>query len=153
MKETQDQRNQRLQDSGACGQAILALIKEFGSSIVVAEKIGVTGSTFSMWASKGKISMRGATLLAEALGRRREEFRPDLSAEQWNRAFPGPAPGKPAEQSSDDAKLLASAAEKFGGTVALCASLGVTIQLYHCWKTRGKIPARRLAEVKELAAR
>lgn len=151
MRETREERDQRLTAGGDRGKALLSLINDFGSSVLIAEKIGVSSSMVGAWISSGKISMRGATILAEKLGRTREEFRPDLTAEDWLRAFPGPIPGQPAISETDDAKLLVSVAEKFGGTAALCQALNITIPTFHCWKTRGKIPTRRMAAVKELA--
>lgn len=150
-KESKEDAEKRLKESGAPARALLALLEEFRSSVLLAEKIGVNRSVIYMWKRNGKVSMRGATLLAEKLGRTKEEFRPDLKPEDWARDFPGPVPGQPAANATDDAKLLVSAAQKFGGTAALCAKLGITIQTFHMWKSRGKIPNRRFAGVQELA--
>lgn len=153
MKETSEQRNQRLADSGPLGRVLLDLINEYGSISLMAEKTGITKSAAWRWAEKGKISMRGATTLAEKLGRKREEFRPDLTAEQWNSAFRGPVPGQAKKEHSGDIKILLSTAYKFGGTKKFCAEIGASITNYHCWKTRGKVPPQWMEKVKELAAR
>lgn len=153
MRESIQQRNSRLAQSGDCGRALLSVINEFGSSVLVAEKIGFQGTVVSTWVQHGKISMRGAVALAEATGREKEEFRPDLSAKDWQRRFPGPVPGQPAVIDSEDAQLLASLANDLGGVPILCKKLGISISIYHNWKSRGKIPARRREEVRELASK
>lgn len=151
MRESTERRNARLRKSGGRGRVLLALIEEFGSSVLLAEKIGVSSSVVGAWVSLGKISMRGANLLAEKLNRPREEFRPDLSAEDWDRAFPGPVPGKPAANDTDDAKLLVSLAQQSGGVPALCKKLDISISIFHNWKSRGKIPTRKRESVRALA--
>lgn len=153
MRESQEQRNARLKKSGDCGRALLAVIQEFGSSVLLAEKIGVKNSVIGMWVRLGKISMRGAMLLAEATGREKEEFRPDLGEKDWQRKFPGPVPGQAAANDSEDGKLLAALAHDYGGVPSLCKELGVSISIFHNWKSRGKIPVRRREAIRALAAK
>jgi DNA-binding transcriptional regulator YdaS (Cro superfamily) len=153
MRESLQQRNARLAQSGDCGRALLSVIQEFGSSVLLAEKIGVASTVISTWVQLEKISMRGARLLAEATGREKEEFRPDLSAKDWERKFPGPVPGQDSIKDSEDARLLADLAKKFGGVPRLCGVLGVSVSIYHNWKSRGKIPVRRRETIRALAAK
>ncbi|MNP00713.1 hypothetical protein D3C76_925080 [compost metagenome] len=152
MRESLQERNNRLKASGDCGRVLLSVIEEHGSSVLVAEKIGVKSSVVGMWVRLGKISMRGAKLLAEKTGREKEEFRPDLKAKDWERKYPGPTPGQPAVIDSEDAQLLANLAHDRGGVPALCSELDISISIYHNWKSRGKIPARRREAVRALAA-
>ena len=147
MRETVQQRNSRLAQSGDCGRVLLSVINEFGSYVLLAKKIGVSNTVISTWAHHGKISMRGARLLAEATGREKEEFRPDLSSKDWERKFPGPIPGQAAVNETEDAQLLAALAHDFGGVPALCKKLDISISIFHNWKSRGKIPARRREEI------
>ncbi len=153
MRESIQQRNSRLAQAGDCGRALLSVINEFGSSVLVAEKIGVNSTVVSTWVQHEKISMRGAKLLAEATGREKEEFRPDLSSKDWERKFPGPIPGQPAVIDSEDAQLLADLAHDLGGVPVLCKKLDISISIFHNWKSRGKIPARQREAVKALASK
>ncbi len=150
MRESLQDRNERLRKSGDCGRVLLSVIEEFGSSVLVAEKIGVNSTVVSTWVQHEKISMRGAKLLAEATGREKEEFRPDLSAKDWERKFPGPVPGQASANDSEDAKLLADIAHDMGGVTSVCKALDISASIYHNWKSRGKIPARRREQVKAL---
>lgn len=150
MRETKEERTRRLMLTPQ-GAALANLLTEFGSSVLLAEKIGVTSSVVAAWINLGKISMRGASLLTDKLGRPVESFRPDLTEADWRRAFPGPVPGVPAINRTDDAKLLAKLAYQFGGVTALCRKLDISSTMFHNWKSRGKIPSRRLEQIKELA--
>lgn len=150
MRETIQQRDARLARSSDCGRALLSVIREFGSSVLVAEKIGVNSTVVSTWVQHEKISMRGARLLADATGREKEEFRPDLSAKDWERKFPGPIPGKEVVSGTEDAKLLADLSHDFGSVTALCKKLDISVSIFHNWKSRGKIPARRREAVRAL---
>lgn len=147
MRESLQDRNERLKSSGDCGRVLLSVIEEFGSCVLVAEKIGLRSSVVGMWVQKEKISMRGARLLAEATGREKEEFRPDLSSKDWERRYPGPIPGQSPASGNEDAKLLSELAGYVGGVSALCAKLGIPVGIFHNWKSRGKIPARRREEI------
>lgn len=153
MRESLQDRNERLKNSGDCGRALLSVIEEFGSSVLVAEKIGVNSTVVSTWVQHEKISMRGARLLAEATGRKKEEFRPDLSAKDWERRFPGPVPGKAVVSGSEDARLLADLAHDLGGVAAFCKKLDISVSIFHNWKSRGKIPARRREAIRLMAAK
>lgn len=146
MRESLQDRNERLRNSGDCGRVLLSVIEEFGSCVLVAEKIGLRSSVVGMWVQKEKISMRGARLLAEATGREKEEFRPDLSSKDWERRYPGPIPGQSSVGSTEDAMLLAALANRIGVST-LCTKLGIPVGIFHNWKSRGKIPARRREEI------
>lgn len=152
MRETLEDRNTRLTNSGDRGRALLALLTEFGSSVLLAEKIGVGSSVVGAWVGAGKVSMRGAELIAEKLVRCRGEFRPDLSEQDWERAYPGRVPGQSATNETEDAKLLMSLSSQFGGVASLCAELGISIGNFHNWKSRGKIPTRKRESVRSLAS-
>lgn len=149
MRESLQNRNDRLSQTD-CGRVLLSVINEFGSSVLVAEKIGLRSSVVGMWVQKEKISMRGARLLASVTGREKEEFRPDLTSKDWERRYPGPIPGEPSVNEAEDVKLLVSAASNSGGVSALCEKLGIPVGIFHNWKSRGKIPARRREEVRAL---
>ena len=150
MRESLQDRNKRLKRT-AQGKVIIALLAEYGSSVALAKAAGVNPDSVARWIAEGKISMRGATSLAEATGRDRKEFRPDLSDADWPTAFPGPVPGAPPKNWTKDAKLLIKAAKKNGPVSALCESLGISVGNFHTWKTRGKIPAAHRAAIEALA--
>lgn len=152
MRESKEARDERLRRSGLCGRVLLHTIEEFGSSVLLSEAIGFSSTVVSTWVQHAKISMRGAVALAEATGRTKEYFRPDLSAEEWNRRFPGPIPNQPPEANNEDSKLLADLAKAMGGVRPFCMAAGTTVSIFHNWKSRGKIPARRREAIKALAA-
>jgi hypothetical protein len=90
------------------------------------------------------MSRRAAVTLAKKTGRMKEEFRPDLTAEEWARNFTGPVPGIPPVATTDDAKLLVRLAEQFGSVKDLCAAAFISVGAYHTYKSRGRIPAIKL---------
>lgn len=126
------------------GRALASVIAEFGSNAELARATGFRPAAVGMWVQRGYMSRRAAYTLAEATGREKEEFRPDLSAEEWARDFAGPVPGQPAVATTKDAKLLVNLAEQFGSVKALCAAAFISVSDYHTYKSRGRIPAIKL---------
>jgi hypothetical protein len=132
------------------GLALASVIAEYGSNAELARATGFGPAAVAMWVQRGYMSRRAAYTLAEVTGREKEEFRPDLTAEEWARDFAGPVPGCPPKPTTADAKLLVSLAEQFGSVKALCAAAYCSVSDYHTWKTRGKIPLIKLPTLLEL---
>lgn len=126
------------------GRALASLITEYGSNAELARATGFRPAAVGMWVQRGYMSRRAAYTLAEVTGRMKEEFRPDLTAEEWARDFAGPVPGTPPVAATQDAKLLVSLAEQFGSVKDLCAAAFCSVSDFHTWKTRGRIPAIKL---------
>ncbi len=126
------------------GRALASVIAEFGSSAALARATGFRPAAVGMWVQRGYMSRRAAYTLAEATGREKEEFRPDLSVEEWDRDFAGPIPGQPPVATTKDAKLLVKLAEQHGSVKGLCEAAFISVSDYHTWKTRGRIPAIKL---------
>lgn len=126
------------------GRALASLIEEYGSAAALGRAVGVCQPAAALWVKKGCISRRAAVTLAEKTGRMKEEFRPDLTAEEWARDFAGPVPGMPPVAATDDAKLLVKLAKQFGSVSDLCAAAFCSVSDYHTWKSRGRIPAIKL---------
>lgn len=126
------------------GRVLASLIEEYGSAAALGRAVGVCQPAAALWVKKGYMSRRAACTLAEITGRMKEEFRPDLTAEEWARDFEGPVPGRPPVATTKDAKLLISLAKQFGSVKALCAAAFISVGDYHTYKTRGRIPAIKL---------
>lgn len=126
------------------GRALASVIAEFGSSAALARATGFRPAAVGMWVQRGYMSRRAAYTLAEATGRMKEEFRPDLSESEWDQEFPGPNPGMKPVADSQDAKLLVNLAEQFGSVKDLCAAGFFSVSDFHTWKSRGRIPAIKL---------
>lgn len=126
------------------GRALASLIAEYGTSANLAKATGFGTAAVGMWIQRGYISRRAAYTLAEVTGRMKEEFRPDLTADEWAKEFPGPVPGEPPVAKSKDAKLLVKLAKQFGSVRALCDAAFITVGDYHTYKSRGRIPAIKL---------
>lgn len=126
------------------GRALASVIDEYGSSAALARATGFRPAAVGMWVQRGYMSRRAAYTLAEATGRMKEEFRPDLTAEEWAREFAGPVPGTPPVAQTQDARLLIGLAKQFGSVKGLCAAAFCSVQDYHTWKSRGRIPAIKL---------
>ena len=126
------------------GRALASLIAEYGSNAELARATGFRRDAVGMWVQRGYISRRAAYTLEEVTGRMKEEFRPDLTAEEWAREFAGPVPGQPPVVTTQDAKLLVQLATQFGSVKALCAAAFITVSDYHTYKSRGRIPAIKL---------
>lgn len=126
------------------GRALASVIAEFGSNAELARATGFRPAAVGMWIQRGYMSRRAAYTLAEATGREKEEFRPDLTAEEWAREFAGPVPGEPPLVTTQDAKLLVSLAKQFGSVKALCEAAFINVSDYHTYKSRGRIPAIKL---------
>lgn len=126
------------------GRALASLIAEYGSAAALGREVGVCQPAAALWVKKGCMSRRAAVTLAEKTGRMKEEFRPDLTAEEWARDFAGPVPGAPPVATTQDAKLLISLAKQFGSVKALCSAAFISVSDYHTYKSRGRIPAIKL---------
>lgn len=126
------------------GRALASLIAEYGSNAGLARATGFRPAAVGMWVQRGYISRRAAYTLAEVTGRMKEEFRPDLSIEEWVRDFAGPIPGQPPIAITNDAKLLVKLAKQFGSVQALCEAAFCRVSDYHTYKSRGKIAAIKL---------
>lgn len=126
------------------GRALASVIAEYGSSAALGRATGFGPAAVGMWIQRGYMSRRAAYRIAEATGRMKEEFRPDLSEAEWDQEFPGPNPGIKPEPTTQDAKLLVALADQFGSVKALCAAAFITVGDYHTYKTRGRIPAIKL---------
>lgn len=124
--------------------ALESLIKEYGSAAELGRVVGVSQPAAAMWVKRGYISRRAACTLAEITGRMKEEFRPDLSKEEWAHGFAGPVPGQPPVATTRDAKLLVNLAKQFGSVKDLCAAAFISVSDYHTYKSRGRIPAIKL---------
>lgn len=125
-------------------RALQSLIDEYGSNAALARATGFSSGAVAMWVQRGYMSRRAAYTLAEVTGRMKEEFRPDLTAEEWAKDFAGPVPGEKPEPTTQDAKLLVQLAKQYGSVKALCAAAFITVGDYHTYKTRGRIPAIKL---------
>lgn len=126
------------------GRVLASLIAEYGSAAALGRVVGVCQPAAALWVKRGYMSRRAAFTLAEITGREKEEFRPDLTAEEWAREFPGPNPGVKPVAITDDAKLLVNLAEQFGSVKDLCAAAFISVSDYHTYKSRGRIPAIKL---------
>lgn len=126
------------------GRALASLIAEYGTAAELARATGFRATAVAMWVQRGYMSRRAAYTLAEVTGREKEEFRPDLTAEEWAKDFAGPVPGEKPEVITQDAKLLVQLAKQYGSVKALCAAAFITVGDYHTYKTRGRIPAIKL---------
>lgn len=126
------------------GRALASVIAEYGGNAALARATGFRRDAVGMWVQRGYMSRRAAYRLAEATGRMKEEFRPDLSEAEWDQEFPGPNPGIKPVAATSDAKLLIALADQFGSVKALCAAASITVGDYHTYKTRGRIPAIKL---------
>lgn len=126
------------------GRVLASLIDEYGSAAALGRAVGVCQPAAALWVKRGYMSRRAACALAEITGREKEEFRPDLTAEEWARGFAGPVPGMPPVALTNDAKLLVSLASQFGSVKDLCAAAFCSVSDFHTWKTRGRIPAIKL---------
>lgn len=142
-REKRGDQTARLQ-STECGRVLLSLISEYGSQAKLASACGFSKDVVAKWVEVGRISRRGAIALEELTGRMKEEFRPDLPPSQWNHQIPGRVPGKAAEINTPDSRLLVRLAEKFGSVAELCKAAHITVNSYHQWKSRGRIPAIKL---------
>ena len=132
------------------GRVLASLIAEYGSAAELARATNFKPTAVAMWVQRGYMSRRAAITLAEVTGREKEEFRPDLSAEEWARDFAGPVPGQKPVPTTQDAKLLVKLAEQFGSVKALCEAAFITVSDYHTYKSRGRIPALKLPTFLEL---
>jgi len=132
------------------GRALASLIDEYGSNAELARATGFRPAAVGMWVQRGYISRRAAYTLAEVTGREKEEFRPDLTAEEWAREFAGPVPGQPPIATTQDSKLLISLAKQFGSVKDLCAAAFISVSDYHTYKSRGRIPAIKLSTLLSL---
>lgn len=126
------------------GRALASVIAEYGGNAALARATGFRRDAVGMWVQRGYMSRRAAYTLAEVTGREKEEFRPDLTAEEWAKDFAGPVPGEKPEPTTQDAKLLVQLAKQYGSVKALCAAAFITVGDYHTYKTRGRIPAVKL---------
>lgn len=126
------------------GRALASLLAEYGSNAALGRAAGFGPATVGMWLQRGYISRRAAISLAEATGRMKEEFRPDLSDAEWNQDFPGWNPGIKPEPVTSDAKLLVKLAKQYGSVRAVCEAAFVSVGDYHTYKSRGRIPAIKL---------
>jgi hypothetical protein len=126
------------------GRVLASLIDEYGSAAALGRAVGVCQPAAALWVKRGYMSRRAAFALAEKTGRMKEEFRPDLTAEEWAQEFPGPNPGVKPVAITGDAKLLVSLAKQFGSVSNLCAAAFCSVSDYHTWKSRGRIPAIKL---------
>jgi hypothetical protein len=126
------------------GRALASVIEEFGSNAELGRVTGFRPAAVGMWVQRGYMSRRAAYTLAEVTGREKEEFRPDLTAEEWARDFAGPVPGEPPVAQTQDAKLLVNLARQFGSVKALCSAAFISVSDYHTYKSRGRIPAIKL---------
>lgn len=126
------------------GRALASLIEEYGSNAALGRATGFSAGAVAMWVQRGYMSRRAAFALAEVTGREKEEFRPDIPAEEWNRQFAGPIPDSPPIPWTKDAKLLVNLAKQYGSVKALCEAAQCKVSDYHTWKSRGKISAIKL---------
>lgn len=126
------------------GRALASVLAEYGSNAALARATGFRPDAVAMWLQRGYMSRRAAYKLAEVTGREKEEFRPDLSAEEWVREFAGPVPGEKPVPKTQDAKLLVRLAKQYGSVKALCEAAYITVGDYHTYKSRGRIPAIKL---------
>lgn len=123
---------------------MLSLLDEFTSQAAIAKVAGVDAPTVWKWFELGRMSRRGAIAMAEATGREKEEFRPDLMAKDWEMKISGRVPSQAAANDTADARLLVQLAEKYGSVRELCDLVSITVSDYHTWKSRGRIPAIKL---------
>lgn len=132
--------------STECGRPLLQILERFGDYPSIARAAGVDNQAVRVWFYKGKISVRNAIKLAEVMGVPKETLRPDLMPEEWNYEPRGPIPGHKAVVEAEDAKLLVALAKQYGSVRSLCEAVDIKVTSYHCWKSRGRIPAAKLPE-------
>lgn len=144
MRETSQQRVERLCKDDR-GRALLSLLIEHGNIASLAQFCSVSAEVAKSWIERGFISTRGAEKIAERTGRMREEFRPDLTAAQWEKPR-GPDFGVSSKDQewSGDSKLLVDTARLHGGTTKFCRKAGISVGNFHTWKSRNRIPAIKL---------
>lgn len=134
-------RNERLSKTKQ-GEALLKLIRQYGSHVALAEALGIDKSTVGLWVFRGQISRSGAELIEDRLNISRSKTRPDLNAADWDRGAPGLRIGEQAEHDGADQLLLRDLAIHFGSVAALCKKLDVTTGTFHNWKSRNRIATK-----------
>lgn len=128
-----------------CGRVILSLLDQYGSKAEIARVANAAFSTVSKWFWEGKISRSGALALAQATGRMKEEFRPDLSSDDWRKGICGTALGhKIVDAPTADSMVIDRLAGKYGSITLAAAALGFTANDFNLWKSRRKIPAAHI---------
>jgi len=142
MHEKISDRDERLRQTDA-GRALLSLLDQYGGTAELSSFIGVAQPVVTNWVMAGRVSTQGAIEIARATGREREEFRPDLVGDQWDRPR-GKRLSGAVEPHTADAKLLVELADQHGGTIQFCEASGIKLGDYHQWKSRGRIPAIKL---------
>lgn len=142
MHEKISDRDDRLRQTD-CGRALLSLLEHYGGTAELAAFIGVAQPVVTNWVMAGRASTQGAIEIARATGREREEFRPDLVGDQWDRPR-GKRLSGAVEPRTEDAKLLVDLANQHGSTIAFCEAAAIKPSDYHTWKSRGRIPAIKL---------
>lgn len=125
------------------GRILLGLVESAGSPAKLAVRLKVDPQSVRHWLYVGSIPKSAAIKASEILGCEPQSLRPDLPAEAWAVKVIEKPVREPVAR-TEDAKLLVSLAEKFGGVKELCAAAFCTPGEFHTWKTRGRIPAIKL---------
>jgi DNA-binding transcriptional regulator YdaS (Cro superfamily) len=125
------------------GRVLLNLIESHGSPSMLAARLKVDPQSVRHWLYVGSIPKSAAIAAAPILKVKREDLRPDLPADAWKPKVVEKPVREPIAR-TEDAKLLVSLADKFGGVKELCAAAMCTSAEFHTWKTRGRIPAIKL---------
>lgn len=153
MRETEKEKVERLCKYER-GRALLSLLVQYGSADEVGRMCHVSGDVVRNWIKRGYISARGAMRIEQKTGRMKEEFRPDLSAEDWLNKEPGldfDSRKSLDEWEGEDSKTLLEAAIRHGGTRKFCRKAGISVNNFHTWKSRNRIPAIKLPIILALA--
>ena len=129
-------RNERLAKTPA-GRALFDLLSKYDANIELASALGVGKTLVEAWVAKGRVSSHGAILIEQKLGVPRATMRPDI--DNWDVRHGKPI-GAKAVHDNDDQKLLADLAAHFGSVKSFCHAIGITVVLFHNWKSRGRIP-------------
>ena len=126
------------------GRVLLNLVETHGSPADLARKLGVDPQAVRSWIYVGAIPKSAAIRAAKILKVKPLDLRPNLPASAWVAKKAVEKPARQPVARSDDARLLLTLAEKYGGVKALCAAAFCTPGDFHTWKTRGRIPAIKL---------
>lgn len=129
------------------GQALLALLQTHGSPINLARALNVEAQAVRQWVYAGVMPKSAAMIFAGQLGMQPSDLRPDLPADAWVQKVKEDKPPKPSKQPverTEDAKLLAGLAVKYGSVKAVCEAAHCTDSEFRTWKYRGRIPAIKL---------
>lgn len=127
------------------GQALLAAITlSGGTPATLAAKLKVEPQAVRQWIYAGAIPKSAVVAAAKVLKVKPSALRPDLPASAWAVKIKEEKPAKKPTGRTEDAKLLAALAIKYGSVKAVCQAAHCTDSEFRTWKYRGRIPAIKL---------